>query len=360
MYNSSATPVAVPMTRRKNGRYLTHSRTAPWHGGQPYIHSLEAQAVEIGLRGETLSRAVKLKRDAAEGWIRSLVLPVAPMEVAHSRPWSTVLRVPIREGSAWFKACSPVQALETSLTARIFASWPDRVAQVMGHDLDRGWLLLADAGAPLRERGNPPEAWLAALPRYAELQRGEAAHAHEHLAAGVPDLRPAQLPARYQDLVGRDLPLDNGEIQALRDFAPRFAQLCAELDASGVPASVQHDDLHAGNLYVKGNRQRVLDWGDASIAHPFMSLVVTFRFLEETNGLATSDPWVSRLRDAYLEPWGSGLAETFKLAVRVGMVAHAIAWLRQRDFLRPDSIADFDRWLAVILRRALRSTVEPA
>ena len=49
----------------------------------------------------------------------------------------------------------------------------------------------------------------------------------------------------------------------------------------------------------------------------------------------------------------------FEVAMRIGMVAHAIAWLRQRDFLPPEAIADFDRWFAVILRRALRSTVKP-
>ena len=283
--------------------------------------------------------------------------PVAPIEVAHERPWSTVLRVPLRQGSAWFKACSRVQAFEPTLTARLCARWPDRVPDVIGYDADRAWLLLADAGAPLRETGNPPEAWLAALPGYAELQRGEAVHAEEHLAAGVPDMRLALLPARYQDLVDHDLPLDGREIQTLRDFAHRFADLCAELDARGLPASVQHDDLHSANLYVEGDRLRVLDWGDASISHPFMSLVVTFRFLEETNGLAPTDPWVSRLRDAYLEPWGSGLTETFGQAIRVGMVAHAIAWQRQRAFLPAESLMDFDRWFANILRRALRSTV---
>ncbi|TME18145.1 MAG: hypothetical protein E6I63_01560 [Chloroflexi bacterium] len=307
-----------------------------------------------------MSQAVpELSRDAAEDWIRSLVKPIAPIEVAHERPWSTVLRVPLRQGSAWFKACSPVQAFEPALTASLYARWPDRVAEVIGHDAERAWLLLADAGAPLRETGNPPEAWLAALPGYAELQHGEAIHADEHLAVGVPDMRPTTLPARYRDLVGSDLPLDGDGIEALQAFAPRFAELCTELVVRGVPSSVQHDDLHSANLYIEGDRLRVLDWGDASISHPFMSLVVTFRFLEETNRLAPTDPWISRLRDAYLEPWGSGLAETFELAIRLGMVAHAIAWLRQRDYLPPEAIADFDRGFTVILRRALRSTVEP-
>ena len=41
---------------------------------------------------------------------------------------------------------------------------------------------------------------------YAELQRGEAPHADDHLAHGVPDLRVATWPARYDDLVNCDLP----------------------------------------------------------------------------------------------------------------------------------------------------------
>jgi hypothetical protein len=61
---------------------------------------------------------------------------------------------------------------------------------------------------------------------------------------------------------------------------------------------------------------RLLDWGVASISHPFMSLVVTFRFLEETNKLAPNDSWFARLRDAYLEPWGRGLEDAFTLRLR--------------------------------------------
>ena len=68
------------------------------------------------------------------------------------------------------------------------------------------------------------------------------------------------------------------------------------------------------NVYVQGEQVRVLDWGDSSISHPFVSLVVTFRFLEERNKLAVSDPWFRRLRDAYLEGWGPGLAGTFDFA----------------------------------------------
>ncbi len=136
----------------------------------------------------------------------------------------------------------------------------------------------------------------------------------------------------------------------------RFAELCDELAGHGVPETVQHDDLHMGNVYAQGERLRVLDWGDSSISHPFASLVVTFRFLGERNKLSPTDPWFARLRDAYLEPWGNGLADTFALAIRVGAFAHTIAWARQRDAMPEEARVEFDKWLQIVLRRAVAQT----
>ena len=294
-----------------------------------------------------------MDRAAAEEWIRAHIEPVGAIETAHERPWSTVLRVSHADGVVWFKACEAVQAFEPRLSAELFARWPDRVAEVIASDEGRSWLLLADGGTPVRELGNPPEAWLNALPSYAELQRGETAHAHDHLAHGVPDLTVAALPTRFEELLRHELPLESDEINRLRTFAPRFTGLCSELSSYGISETIQHDDLHLANLYVKGESLRVLDWGDSSISHPFASLVVTFRFLEEWNGLRPSDPWFGRLRDAYLEPWGEGLVEPFDIALRVGSFAHIIAWKRQRDHLPDDARADFDQVFAIVLRRAL-------
>jgi hypothetical protein len=300
---------------------------------------------------------IVINASAVEEWIRGHAEPVGAIETVHKRPWATVLRVPLANGAAWFKACAPVQAFEPHLTAELFARWPDRVAEVLAYDEGQAWLLLADAGRPVGDLGNPPEAWLAALPRYGELQRGEAAHAQHHLAHGVPDLRLATLPARYQELLRLELPLEPEEIHQLRDFAPRLAELCEELAAYGVAETIQHDDLHHANLYTHGSRLRILDWGDASIAHPFASLVVTFRFLEERTKLAPGDPWFARLRDAYLEPWGRDLRDAFALAVRVGSVARAIAYLRQRAALPPERRPAFDTDFTIVLRRALAQTL---
>jgi hypothetical protein len=292
---------------------------------------------------------------AAHAWVRGHVGPTGTAVLASDAPWARVWRVPIAGGTVWFKHCAPVQAFEPRLTAALFDRWPDRITEVIAYDVDRHWLLLADAGRQLRDRRNPPEVWLDLLPRYSELQRGEATRASEHVAHGVPDLRVETLPARYEDrLLRPQLPIGDTDRDRLRQFAPRFARLCDELAEAAIPASVQHDDLHASNISLAGEHVRIIDWGDASISCPFASLVVTFRFLEETNGLAPDDPWFARLRDAYIEPWGPGLAETFGLALTVGSFAHAIAWTRQRDALPSAARTKFDEAFFTILQRALR------
>ncbi len=265
-----------------------------------------------------------------------------------------MIKVPLADGSvAWFKACSPMQAFEPRLTAALGARWPDRAGDVLGYDEQLGWLLLADAGDPIGAIGNPPGVWLEALPRYAELQVGEVAHAAEHRAAGVTDVRLSVLPSLYEELLRGTLPLDASEVGRLRGFAPRFGELVGELAEAGVPPTVQHDDLHHGNLYAGSEGTRVLDWGDATISHPFFSLVVTFRFLEERTGLQPGDPWFGRLRDAYLEPFGSRLVDVFALAYKVGGFARAFGYPRVRQMTSPVELADFDTDFRTVLLRAL-------
>jgi hypothetical protein len=251
------------------------------------------------------------------------------MERVHERPWASVWRVRVADGVAWFKVCAPVQAFEPRLTAALAHRWPDRLSEVLAHDEQRAWLLLGDAGEPLGI-GVGPQPWLSVLPRYAELQRGETAHVAEHLESGVPDRRLAEFPALYEAMLARELPLRGDALARLRAFAPRFAELCEELAARGVPETVQHDDLHGANVYPRDGTPRILDWGDSCVSHPFLTPFITFLHLQELGRPPCDEAWRVRLRDAYLEPWGrpSELRDTFELAQRLGSFAHAFKELR--------------------------------
>ena len=255
------------------------------------------------------------------------MVPDEHHELVADRPWSTVWRV---DGGLWLKQCKSIWRFEPALTAALAERWPDRMPEVVEHGDD--WLLMRDAGAMVERH----DTWLEAIARYGELQRGEIAHVDEHLAAGVVDQRNAALPTSYAEMLSRELDW----LEPFRRFEPEFARLCAELEDV---ASINHDDLHIHNVYEGG---RILDWGDSCISHPFFSLVVTFNFVKDGQ---------EEIRDAYLEGYG-GDRETFDLALRVGKIAHLFKWLRFRDVLPLEMLAEYDTWFRGWIDDALAQT----
>jgi Phosphotransferase enzyme family len=226
--------------------------------------------------------------------------------------WARVSRI----GDLWLKECRPVQAYEVPLTVALASRWPDRLPPVVAADPERGRLLLGDAGSPIASFGDALEAWLVALPLYAELQQRETARTDDHLAAGVPDLRAHTLPARYAAWTERE--------PRLAPFAGRFVELCASLTR---PPTVQHDDLHESNVYARDGKLVFLDWGDTCIAHPFATMLITLRYVAYFH----DESWLPHLRAAYLEPWGSGLVEELDAALQVAAFARLLQWERIGD-----------------------------
>jgi phosphotransferase family enzyme len=288
--------------------------------------------------------------DDAETWVRAYVEPTGPFEVVRGRTWATTTRVPTAQGDVWLKSSAETHAFEPCLVVSLASLRPDLLPRVLAADVDRGLLLTADAGTPFEALGNPPELWLKLLPRYAELQRAA------QPPPGLPDRRLARWPELFDELARSELPLEPAEVARVRAFAPRFAALCAELADAGVPDTVQHDDLHHKNGFADGDELRIIDWGDSSLSHPFVSLVVTFRFLEEFNGLPPGDAWFARLRDAYLEPWGGRLVEAYERSVAAARFAHAFGWLALRRILPAEQRPHYDVPFATVLRRALALT----
>ena len=167
----------------------------------------------------------------------------------------------------WFKAARPAFAHEARVLAVLRPLAPDLLPEVIA-STDEGWLLLADAGDRAREH---PIDWRALLHDYAELQRASAEHVGPLLAAGAYDNRPGQVVPRVRALLHHLPP----ELAAeLEQRLPHVAERMARLPASRLPATIDHGDLHDGNVFSRGGRVRILDWGDSAVAHPFVTLSV--------------------------------------------------------------------------------------
>lgn len=290
---------------------------------------------------------------------------VGPAERIKASAWSLVYRIPTDAGAVWFKASGGETGYEAALT-RALAAWvPDRVLTPLAVEPDRGWQLLPDGGAPLRTRAANTDhrVWERFATGYAELQRAVTPYASELLALGVPDHRPAAMPGHFDALLDDPrVALAEERRAALLALRDRYADACAQLAAAGPAPTIQHDDLHSNNVLPGGAAgagggpvDRFFDWGDASVGHPFTSLLVALRAMADTFGVEPDDPVVRRLRDAYLEPWGLGRhgRKLAALAAWTGTVGRALAWRRALAAAGPADLAEYGEavpgWFAELL-----------
>ena len=109
-------------------------------------------------------------------------------------------------------------------------------------------------------------------------------------------------------------------------------ELCDRLAAYGVRETVQHDDLHDGQVFLGSGVHQVLDWGDACVSHPFFTLAVTLGGVISwgVDDVADSEDLEPHLR-AYLGPYQArygipmtDLREAARLAMRLGWVCRAV------------------------------------
>ena len=285
-------------------------------------------------------------RDDVHAWLASHgVEPTGELETVHARPWSTVLRVQTVDGDLFLKQEQPVQEYEVELTVALARRWTDRVPEVVAADTDRHWLLTRDGGTRVAD-SRDFAAFERALALYGELQVAEAVHVDEFLAIGLRDLRLPAVGELYEPFFERDHGLEPGEVAQLRALAPRFRELCAELDALRLPASIQHDDLHEWNIFVRGDRVAIYDWGDSSVGFPLWS------WLKPSWTLEDPEP----ARNAYLEAWKpfapeQQLRRALDLSIPTGLFPYALQIRRQYDATHAHD--DYGTYLPQRLRQLL-------
>lgn len=270
-------------------------------------------------------------------WARSQLDGPLEVTVVKSRPWARTWRLKSHDGVSFLKAAGIATHYEAPLISALHRVGPTLVAPVLATRADTGWLLLADAGGTLDQdldggfRAGP---WQRMLARFAQLQRVAEPLTAELIRAGVPDERPHRLFAVLHRLV-RESPhladLTEAERHALLDHPQPWSDAAAELAQLPIAASVQHGDLHPGNVAIgTDGLARFFDLGDASIAHPFTTMLVP---LQVARSLGADRAQVNRLRDCYLEIFTDLAPETdlrrgLDIALRSAVLPKATAWDR--------------------------------
>ena len=199
-------------------------------------------------------------------------------------------------------------------------------------------------GVPLRDHpdadGYLPR-WQALLRDVAQIQRDVSNQSETLLALGCPDWPLEALKAQIAPLIGslpsllKDGPhqVSEEEMASFQQLIPRLEELCERLAGYAVPLSLNHGDLHSGNILATQSTCVLLDWaGFIGRTHPFFCLAVVFEELR--------DPQIrEQALDAYLPTWTvyepmNRLREAVRLALPLGIFSGMVGHRRQLLFTR--------------------------
>jgi hypothetical protein len=270
--------------------------------------------------------------EQAEAWIDEQLARIGrtrtgAVEQPHVTEWSTVMRLPTDAGTVWFKANEETMVHEAAVMHLVATRSDGRVPRPLAHDAGTGWMLLADAGPRLRDvipEERSLARWTDVLEAYARVQLACEDDVPELLALGLPDRRLHTLPDAYDDLLGS---LD--EVDPRLPGRAAVADLCDRLAAFGIRETVQHDDLHDGQVFLGAGVHQVLDWGDACVSHPFFTLAVTLEGVvawgvDDVEGSEDLEPHLAAYLRPFRERYDGDLREAARLAMRLGWVCRAV------------------------------------
>jgi Ser/Thr protein kinase RdoA (MazF antagonist) len=113
--------------------------------------------------------------------------------------------------------------------------------------------------------------------------------------------------------------LTAGELATLRRRAGELRERCRQLQACYVPLTLEHGDLWPANLLVDGDGSMIIDWEDAAVGHPFLSLAPLLAGLRFHQPQLDVKRAATQLRAAYLNEFAgivplAALEQAFDLA----------------------------------------------
>ena len=304
--------------------------------------------------------------DTAVAWIGDELgaRGLEALAIEQERTWSisTLIRADTARGSFFFKAVPVVFASEPALTRELSRRHPGLVPEVAALDVDRRWLLLPDFGGTTLEEDGDVTALADALRTYARLQIEWIGRSGDLLRLGCPDRRldslERELDRALADtdalLPGRPEGLSPAEIEAVPALRDRLRAACERLRAHELPPTLEHGDLHPGNIVETGAGVLFYDWSDGCLSVPFFSLVPLFEYGE----LSEAPDERELLRSAYLEPWaelvpGNRLVEAFELSLFVGLFHQAISYYRIVERTEPRARWEWARAFPWLVRKLL-------
>jgi hypothetical protein len=330
--------------------------------------------------------------DWSRGQASILGLAVEGIEVVRIQPWASAVRLETSGArghtTLWAKTIAPLNRFEIDVLNVLETLDVPSLVRPLASNRERGFLLLVDGGptvASLASTGDVTgldeqstdvalASWRAMLDRLGRTQRLSASSISRFLDAGCLDLRPRNAVNYFDFLVTNAyvkerFVTDGTTTSELADFGalrPALESVANRLEMSSIAATIQHDDLGPSNVCLDG---RVIDWGDASVAHPFASLLSAVGSNTDNRPGALDDR--EALAREYLSGWldetqtdqtlggvidrdelVNQLAEEARLACVLAPLGRIASWLRAPSAASEMYPGDLARWVRHMIEAA--------
>ena len=260
----------------------------------------------------------------------------ADWTVTPVRWWSISSVARIDTGAAlgserfFFKASPAFFSNEAAVTAAVAERFPDISPRLMAVNTTRGWMLMGDLGDLTLGAADSVDLWREAVRALARIQIGfandtgslERLGLERRTTSAVGSTisewthNPGSLGLRYasqraQSALGR-----------LQPHLDLVEQLCEKVDSAGLPLTLDHGDLDAGNVFIRDGSPVIMDWSDASISSPLFAPALISQVLRNP-----------QLVDEFLAVWSdyatlNELREAFEAAKPIAALERAFHYHR--------------------------------
>jgi hypothetical protein len=292
--------------------------------------------------------------------IRSLALrPTGKFWQFNAAPTFALLRLETSGPALWFKAVGHPNRHELRTSLALASYFPGRVPSVIAtRPCWNGWLMREVEGYALCDC-QESRVWESTASSLAQLQVESVSRVGALLDCGCKDIRTPSLLAQIEpfldvmeDLMGQQASMTPPSLTRaeLHSLATDLKNACIALGQSGFPDTLCHLDFNPGNILVSQDGCVFLDWAEACVGHPFLTLEYLRSHWRRT---LTGNAHRERdLISAYLETWVDGVGskavhESLTLSPLVAVLAYALGgntW-REAERLRLPGVSGYLRSL---------------
>lgn len=327
------------------------------------IRNSQCKALRMcfGFDPEPFSRLGSFER--IKEWVNGVVRPfgteVRDFAQLNGCETFSLMKFETNSNPLWFKAVGEPNLREFSITLALSRLLPDYLPKVLASDpLLHGWLMADAGGVSLNDVHDAP-AWRKTLTTLADLQIDSIDITDELLKAGCRDLRLAtllQLVDPFLDVVAGlmtqqpKVPPPILTRQELSGLGATLKDTLQCLAALQIPDTLGHRDFNPGNIIVSPERCIFIDWAEAHVGHPFLTVEYLISYLRKNYPALI--PFEDDLRSCYLRRWvtvssAEDVSEAFLLLPLAAVFAYAAAgtaW-RGEERLKIPRIAGYLRSL---------------